>query len=139
MCEWGEGELGRMYAQDDPPLPLLEKRLGVLAAVLGERHLRTSRCTARRLCAGMCVHRWVCHTVGLWAYGRGDEHVRDRLRGHRGITCLIVEAAQIGHSVELGGPGVELVRLEVWVHLRANEQKTEAKPRCAVLSAEREG
>ena len=49
-----------------------------------------------------------------------------------GITCLIVEAAQIGHSVELGGPGVELVRLEVWVHLRANKQTTEAKPRCLV-------
>ena len=58
--------MGRMYAQDDPPLPLLEERLGVLAAVLGERHLtyRTLHCTAvgvpERACTGGCATRWGC-------------------------------------------------------------------------------
>jgi hypothetical protein len=63
--EWGEGELGRMYAQDDPPLPLLEERLGVLAAVLGERHLpyRTLHCTA--------VGVPECARTGGWATGWG--------------------------------------------------------------------
>ena len=61
--------MGRLYAQDDPPLPLLEERLCVLAAVLGERHLLTSRCTARRLvCRNVRAQVGVPHggAVGVW-------------------------------------------------------------------------